>query len=651
MVNQEHLRVLISADVKKLNAGLQSASKSLQGFGSRIKGIGTNLSTRLTLPLAIAGGAAIKMASDFNESLNKVDVAFGKSSNIVKDFAKTTITQFGIAQGSALDMAALFGDMATSMGLSTQKAADMSTQLVGLAGDLASFKNINIEQATTALAGVFTGETESLKRLGIVMTVANLELFAMSQGITKQVKDMTQAEKVLLRYQFIMKSTTNAQGDFARTQKGSANQMRIFQERLKELGVSFGQIILPLFTKLVTNSNKVLKAFKNLSPSTKKLVLAFSGLVAALPIVVTAFGSILTVLGAIISPIGLVVAGIVLLATRFNEIRNVAKDFEVTIKTGLLNIFIKLKAQVDLFLNGLGRLKAIFAELITNKFSADLDSVNKKFDEQADVIKKSRDNTVKYNNEISDLIKANNNLEPTLDVLKRKAKEFSKALFNVGEKAKEAKVELSDVFKPGKFNVLPKVIKQSTTWAGLLNQITKNTSKFNEVELQRTKVQERLNNAMALGSELSNVLYQSFLNLAEGANFFEPIIRAIKSLIIRLVAAAAAAAVLSILLPGGGAGKAEKGLTFAAKFSKFFSSFSGIEFANGGIVSGPTMGLIGEYTGARSNPEVVAPLDRLNSMINNGGSNNVNVTGEFRLKGQDLVVALQRANKQRNRIL
>lgn len=74
-------------------------------------------------------------------------------------------------------------------------------------------------------------------------------------------------------------------------------------------------------------------------------------------------------------------------------------------------------------------------------------------------------------------------------------------------------------------------------------------------------------------------------------------------------------------------------------------------FADGGIVSGPTMGLIGEYTGARSNPEVVAPLDRLNSMINNGGSNNVNVTGEFRLKGQDLVVALQRANKQRNRIL
>lgn len=234
-MQDQKLKVNIIGDASKLTKALNTASGKLQSFGSKVNGIGKSLTTRLTLPLGIAGGAAIKMASDFEESLNKVNVAFGQASGEVREFAKTTLQQFGIAQGTALDMAALFGDMSTSMGLSVDAAADLSTSLVGLAGDLASFKNMNIEEVTTALAGVFTGETESLKRLGIVMTQVNLEQFAFEQGIKKTIKEMTQAEKVQLRYQFVMSKTTNAQGDFARTSEGAANQMRIFQESMKEL--------------------------------------------------------------------------------------------------------------------------------------------------------------------------------------------------------------------------------------------------------------------------------------------------------------------------------------------------------------------------------------------------------------------------------
>ena len=126
------------------------------------------------------------------ESLNKVDVSFGKSSQKVKDFARTTLREFGIAEGSALEMTALFGDMATGMGINEEAAADMSIQLAGLAGDLASFKNISIDRAQVALTSIFNGETESLKRLGIVMTQANLEAFALTQGITKQVSEMSE---------------------------------------------------------------------------------------------------------------------------------------------------------------------------------------------------------------------------------------------------------------------------------------------------------------------------------------------------------------------------------------------------------------------------------------------------------------------------
>ena len=323
----EDLEVIIGADIDNLIRELNKAKKGLSGFenrmsqfsnnlkktGAQMRSVGATMSKFVTLPILAAGGASIKMASDFEESLNKVDVAFKSSSHEVREFGKTTLKTFGIAEGTALDMAALFGDMATSMGVATDDAADLSTELVGLAGDLSSFKNINIKEVTTALNGVFTGETESLKRLGIVMTETNLKQFALSKGMSDNLKVMSQAEKVQLRYAFILEKTKNAQGDFARTSGGSANQMRIFQESVKELSVSFGQLLLPIFTKTITKLNEIVLAFRNLSPKTKALTVAILGLTAAMPVLISLTGTLLTVLGALISPIGLIAAGIVAL--------------------------------------------------------------------------------------------------------------------------------------------------------------------------------------------------------------------------------------------------------------------------------------------------------------------------------------------------
>mgnify|MGYP003666031869 FL=1 len=181
------LEVEIGAKIDKLVSELNKSKVALQSFGNvaeKVKDkfkkvgesmsrIGKSMATYLTLPLAAIATASIKMASDFSESLNKVDVAFKTSSKEVRDFGKTTLETFGIAEGTSLDMAALFGDMATSMGLPVDKASKLSTSMVGLAGDLSSFKNIGIKEVTTALNGVFTGETESLKMLGIVMTQNN----------------------------------------------------------------------------------------------------------------------------------------------------------------------------------------------------------------------------------------------------------------------------------------------------------------------------------------------------------------------------------------------------------------------------------------------------------------------------------------------
>lgn len=302
MASLASINVKFSADLRQFSSEMQTALRSVKKTGEEFQRIGSALSIGVTLPFLAAGAASVKLASDYEESLNKVNVAFGNSASSVEAFGDTTLETFGIAKGTALDMAALFGDMATSMGLPQDQAASLSKSLVGLAGDLASFKNIGIDQATTALNGVFTGETESLKLLGIVMTETNLAQFALEQGIQKNIKSFTQAEKVQLRYNYIMDKTKNAQGDFARTSGGSANQMRIFQEALKEVGQQFGAIILPAFTNVVKRLNGMVQAFGSLSPGVKQTIVVVAGLVAVI-------GPLLAVIGTILTAIPSMVAG------------------------------------------------------------------------------------------------------------------------------------------------------------------------------------------------------------------------------------------------------------------------------------------------------------------------------------------------------
>lgn len=288
------INVKFTADLRGFSTEMQNSIRKINQYGRELQSVGNGLSLYLTTPLLAAGAASVKFASDYQESLNKVDVAFGDSSAAVREFAKESLTAFGISEGTALDMAATFGDMATSLGLPVDRAADMSKSLVGLAGDLASFKNISIDIANTALTGVFTGETESLKKLGIVMTETNLQAFALSQGITKQFKDFSQAEKVQLRYAYILANTKNAQGDFARTGGGAANQTRIFTESLKQVGQQLGSVILPAFTKAITFVNGLIKSFSDLSSETKTTIVVIAGIAAAIGPLLSATGALLT---------------------------------------------------------------------------------------------------------------------------------------------------------------------------------------------------------------------------------------------------------------------------------------------------------------------------------------------------------------------
>ena len=285
-------------------AKMKNVSSKLQNVGNSISGFGAKWSLGISTPLTLAGKSMVTAASDYEENLNKIDVAFGKSSDTVTAWAENATKQFGLSRNQALESTALFGDMATSMGLSQSAAADMSMSLAGLAGDLASFKNIGIDQAMTALASVFTGETESLKQLGIVMTQTNLDAFALANGFGKTTSEMSQAEQVQLRYAYVMAMTTNAQGDYARTADGTANSMRTFQGAVDNLNIALGEHLLPLLTPLIQGATNLINKFAEADPKLQQLILTIGMIAIVVGPALVATGSLISSVGTIIGVFG-----------------------------------------------------------------------------------------------------------------------------------------------------------------------------------------------------------------------------------------------------------------------------------------------------------------------------------------------------------
>lgn len=298
--------------VSSSNLTLSKISATANKVGSAAGNVATKMAP-VTLAIGAAGIAAEKAGSDLIESQNKVEVAFGKSSKSIEDFSKITLDKFGIASGSALDMAATFGDMGTSMGLTQNQAAKMSESLVGLSGDLASFKNISIEESQTALNGIFTGESESLKKLGIVMTDTTLKEYAHSKGIKTSYDEMSQSEKVQLRYQYVMEKTKNAQGDFARTSDGAANSARVAKESIKEASETVGVILAPIVAKAAQYVASLAKNFSGLSDTTKKIIIVILALVAAIAPIAGLISGVCTIVGAVTGVISMVSGAIGLL--------------------------------------------------------------------------------------------------------------------------------------------------------------------------------------------------------------------------------------------------------------------------------------------------------------------------------------------------
>lgn len=240
-MEKAHKHSLTFGDVVK---GIVTSEAIIGGFraiGSAVGDMVRNLADFTKSGLAVA--------SDLQEVQNVVDVTFGEGAGVIDDFAKKAAGSFGMSELSAKKFTGTMGAMLKSMQLDDNAVSQMSMDLVGLAGDMASFYNLDAEEAFSKLRSGISGETEPLKQLGINMSVANLEAYALSQGISTAWKEMSAAEQATLRYQYIMQATADAQGDFARTSDSYANQQRILQLNMENLSATIGGKVLPVISQ------------------------------------------------------------------------------------------------------------------------------------------------------------------------------------------------------------------------------------------------------------------------------------------------------------------------------------------------------------------------------------------------------------------
>lgn len=250
----------------------------MRGITSVAKKAGATIAAAFGLKKLIDfGKSCTELGSDLTEVQSVVDVVFPNMTAQVDKFAKSAAANFGLSETMAKKYTGLFGTMAQSFGFSEKQAYDMGTALAGLAGDVASFYNITQDEAYTKLKAVFSGETEVLKDIGIVMTQNALDAYALANGYEKTTAQMSEAEKVALRYEFIQKQLSLASGDFLRTQDQWANQIRVLKLQFQSLKASIGKGLINILLPVVKMINTVLKKLMVLADAFKSFTELITG--------------------------------------------------------------------------------------------------------------------------------------------------------------------------------------------------------------------------------------------------------------------------------------------------------------------------------------------------------------------------------------
>lgn len=285
----EKLQVIIEAqtkayydELKKVQQQTQTATSAVERQTDKIKNAFSKVGKVIGLALSVTalvsfGKSCVELGSALAEVQNVVDVTFGAMSETINKFARDAQEQFGLSETSAKRYTSYLGAMFKSMGLGTDAAAEMSMKMTGLAADMASFYDIDAEVAFEKIRSGISGETEPLKQLGINLSVANLQAYALSQGMTKAYNSMSQQEQAMLRYNYLLSVTADAQGDFARTSDGWANQVRILTEKFNALKAAIGQGLIAVLTPVIRVLNALLSKILTVTDAFSNMIAKITG--------------------------------------------------------------------------------------------------------------------------------------------------------------------------------------------------------------------------------------------------------------------------------------------------------------------------------------------------------------------------------------
>lgn len=359
--------------VNRAQAGIQQFGANIMQIGSNMMSFGNMLFENVSKPILNVAKDSVMLASDLQESFNVVNQTFGKSANEVIKWSTTLLDKYGMVQLESINYVGSMGAMLKSSGLNAKASKNMSERLVELTGDMSSFYNLSHEETWEKIRSGISGETEPLKSLGINMSVANLEAYALSKGIKKSWVEMDQAQQVTLRYGYLMKVTKDAQGDFARTSDGFANKLRILQGQWTNLKTTIGNQLLPVADRALDFFMKLKNQVADI-PGIGKIAAAIAALGVVIgPVIiiiggmVTAVGGLIAIISLIGAPVAATIAAIGALIPVFLAIQGAA--IYVWYKIGLLQQAFNLLKSAIQFVSLMIKGEAVNAmNLLTEKF-------------------------------------------------------------------------------------------------------------------------------------------------------------------------------------------------------------------------------------------------------------------------------------------
>ena len=633
------LSFFLKLNDKDFQSGLKKSTRSLQMFGSNMQRLGDDLTRNVSLPILAIGAGAVKMASDLEETDSKFRTVFSSLEEQAVNTAKAFQKEFGLAEETTKNLLGATGDLLVGFGFSEQAALELSQKVNSLSVDLASFTNFEggAAGASRALTKALVGETESAKALGIVIRQGTADYKARVEQIMAEEKVSILQAKAIANLQIAYEQSGKAIGDYQRTSESLANQTRRLQESLKDLGGQFGKDLIPVAQSAIKVANKLLSSLANMTPETRENVIQYGALALVLGPLIGTFGRILKVVAKLrVLFVGKIVPAVTALYRAFKLLTPQGRILSVVL------------AGVSMAL-----------PILREKFGSakkEVENFKNMVSTTGDIMEKSPLFDPK------NFAKPKENIEKTTGAAKKLSKTLEEGASNFeSEWSKEMK--LAEVFED-----LEKMdIDTGVMFKGL---------KFESVDAVR-EYQELLEEEFDFGEEEENVVdpfnyeqvianfdamqqkmketqstFQSaFHSMAQSADAsFQDIAngaanaarQVIKTQIAEATAAYAAKVFSSVPFPFNLALAAAAGSVVGSLFNKIIPPF-----ADGGMVSGATLAMVGEGAGTSAiNPEVIAPLDKLQGMIGNAGGQ-VEVVGK--ISGADILLASDRAQGNRKR--